>query len=459
MNRKARFVDEHACTGCRLCETACTVAVPDQFNGELVARRAAYIAFPQAVPKKARHRARRHLARAPFACPAGIKAHGYVSLVRSGKYEEAFQLVLETTPLVGTLGRACYAPVRGRVHPGLARGDAADPPCSSASSPTATTRPPDGPGIEVGRAQRQARWRSSAPALPVSPPPGSWRARATASRSSRRPPQPGGVPPPRHPRLPPAGRGRRARHRQRHRRSASRSSPAPLSTTSSRPEQEVRRRPRGDRARRAPPASASPARTACGVRAAPDFLRQVKLGQPLDLTGKRVVVIGGGNVAIDAARTARRLGAASVTVACRRGRARDARPRTSRSTRPRRGRGTPRLPGPRPRSWATPAGAVERLALPAHGARRAGRFGSPPPRADPGQRLVLPCDMVLVAIGMAPGHGSLPRPLAANANGTLVRPTPSPCRRPCPYVFAAGDVVTGATTSPRRSARAGAPRT
>ena len=57
-----------------------------------------------------------------------------------------------------------------------------------------------------------------------------------------------------------------------------------------------------------------------GVLGGTDFLRRVKLGQPMDLAGKRVVVVGGGNVAMDAARTARRLGAASVTVAYRRGR-------------------------------------------------------------------------------------------------------------------------------------------
>ncbi len=33
-----------------------------------------------------------------------------MSLIRSGEYEKAFQLVLDATPLVGTLGRACYAP-------------------------------------------------------------------------------------------------------------------------------------------------------------------------------------------------------------------------------------------------------------------------------------------------------------------------------------------------------------
>ena len=30
--------------------------------------------------------------------------------MRSGEYDQAFDLVLETTPLVGSLGRACYAP-------------------------------------------------------------------------------------------------------------------------------------------------------------------------------------------------------------------------------------------------------------------------------------------------------------------------------------------------------------
>ena len=46
----------------------------------------------------------------------------------------------------------------------------------------------------------------------------------------------------------------------------------------------------------------------------------MRLDQAADLAGRRVVVVGGGNVAMDAARTARRLGAASVTVAYRRGR-------------------------------------------------------------------------------------------------------------------------------------------
>jgi heterodisulfide reductase subunit A-like polyferredoxin len=107
--RKPAFVDFAKCTGCQDCEKVCTVAVPDQFNAELVSRRAAYIAFPQAVPKKAVID-RAGTSPCTFACPAGIKANGYISLIRQGEFEKAFNLVLEDAPLVGTLGRACYAP-------------------------------------------------------------------------------------------------------------------------------------------------------------------------------------------------------------------------------------------------------------------------------------------------------------------------------------------------------------
>ena len=47
---------------------------------------------------------------------------------------------------------------------------------------------------------------------------------------------------------------------------------------------------------------------------AADFLQQVAAGHPMDLTGKKVVLIGGGNVAMDAARTACRLGAETIHV-------------------------------------------------------------------------------------------------------------------------------------------------
>jgi len=55
-----------------------------------------------------------------------------------------------------------------------------------------------------------------------------------------------------------------------------------------------------------------------GVMHATTFLKDVALGNPPQLDGKRVAVIGGGNSAIDAARTALRLGASEVHVFYRR---------------------------------------------------------------------------------------------------------------------------------------------
>jgi heterodisulfide reductase subunit A len=53
LTRKVRYVDEDLCIGCRLCEYACPVELPHEFEGNMGARRAAYIPFGTAIPQKA----------------------------------------------------------------------------------------------------------------------------------------------------------------------------------------------------------------------------------------------------------------------------------------------------------------------------------------------------------------------------------------------------------------------
>ncbi len=55
-----------------------------------------------------------------------------------------------------------------------------------------------------------------------------------------------------------------------------------------------------------------------GVFSAVQFLHRSSSGRPIDMAGKDVVIVGGGNVAMDATRTAKRLGAASVRCVYRR---------------------------------------------------------------------------------------------------------------------------------------------
>lgn len=62
-----------------------------------------------------------------------------------------------------------------------------------------------------------------------------------------------------------------------------------------------------------------PGENLIGVVNAVDFLRDIALGRRIDV-GEKVVVVGGGNSAIDAARTSKKLGAREVTVLYRRSR-------------------------------------------------------------------------------------------------------------------------------------------
>ncbi len=59
-----------------------------------------------------------------------------------------------------------------------------------------------------------------------------------------------------------------------------------------------------------------PGANAKGVRGALEFLSDVNRRQDADVKGKRVMVIGGGNVAVDVARCALRVGASEVRLAC-----------------------------------------------------------------------------------------------------------------------------------------------
>lgn len=121
IEKKPTYIDPAKCTGCAQCEPVCTVAIPDQFNSDMIARRAVYISFPQAVPKKAvieRH------GQSPcsHACPGGVKTHGYCSLVRAGRFDEAFHLHMEDAPLPGSLSRLCFAPCEKRCTRGALEG-------------------------------------------------------------------------------------------------------------------------------------------------------------------------------------------------------------------------------------------------------------------------------------------------------------------------------------------------
>ena len=101
-----RFVDLEKCTGCGDCAEACPIEVPDVFNANLATRKATYKLYPQATPN-AFAIEKRGTAPCRSACPIHQRAEGYIALIHEGKYEEAYQTILEDNPFPAICGRIC----------------------------------------------------------------------------------------------------------------------------------------------------------------------------------------------------------------------------------------------------------------------------------------------------------------------------------------------------------------
>ena len=434
IRQKSKFVDEAACTGCRQCEMACNVAVPDEYNADMVSRRAAFIAFPQAVPKKAVI-TREGVSPCTYECPAGIKAHGYVARVRSGEYDQAFDLVLETTPLVGSLGRACYAPCEGECTRGELEGALpirrlkrfiADERYGQAE-PKAVERPEqNGHRVAVvgsGPAGLTAAWQLARKGYGV--------------KIFEAAPTPGGM----------LSMGIPAYRLPNDVVADDVSNVTAIGVeiaTDTRVDDIAALKDDGfDAVLVATGTHKSvslrvPGEDLDGVQSALTFLADVKLGNPVELAGKRVLVVGGGNVAIDAARTARRLGAASVDQAslecC------DEMPAHDFEVEEAKAEGITLHDG-----WGvnhfTGNGRVESAVLKVCSCvfDPEGKFA---PEYDESKKQTVACDVVIVAAGMGADTESFG--LETNGNRTL-KADPGTLQTAVPHIFAAGDVVTGPT--------------
>jgi heterodisulfide reductase subunit A len=108
VRKKSRFVETN-CTGCGECEKVCPVEFPNEWDVGTKLRKAVYRPFPQAVPITF---CIDKYDRAPCVqtCPAGTNVQGYVALIKQGQYKKAVQLMMEKLPFPGSLGRVCPAP-------------------------------------------------------------------------------------------------------------------------------------------------------------------------------------------------------------------------------------------------------------------------------------------------------------------------------------------------------------
>jgi NADPH-dependent glutamate synthase beta subunit-like oxidoreductase len=191
-----------------------------------------------------------------------------------------------------------------------------------------------------------------------------------------------------------------------------------------------------------------------GVVDGASFLRDIGLEKPVTM-GKRVVVVGGGNVAVDAARSALRLGAEEVTIVYRRSRTQM--PAADEEVEAALAEGIKLEYLTNPSRITGQSGALDvtclRMAL-----GKVDRSGRPRPEPIEGSEFGIACDTLIKAIGQdsetPEGFGV---EVARAGRITVDADTMASSR---PGVFAGGDIVTGpasvieAIADGRRAAKA-----
>ncbi len=436
LQRKPRYINIEKCIGCGECAKVCPIVLTDEFNMGLGKRRAAYRLYPQAVPA-AYAIAKRGIAPCRDACPAGTRAQGYVALVREGRYEEALRVIKEENPFPGICGRICHHPCETACNRGLV-----DEPVAIKSlkrfivdtvysqprrpiEPISVTRPERIAIVGAGpcgltAAQDLARWGYSVTIFEALPVPGGM-LRV-------------GVPEYRLPTwiiereiqdILDLGVTLRLNARVEN-----------IEDLFSAGFDAVLVAVGAHEGKRLP----IPGADLDGVLVNTLFLRDVRLGKPPQL-GERIVVVGGGNVAIDVARTAVRLGVKEVHLLCLE--SREQMPAFSHEIEYAEQEGViihpsrsiQRILGDHGRVAGVESLQVKFMEFDSEGRLRL--------ETEAGTEQTIPCANVIFSIGQAAGLALLPsRDIDVTRRGTIaVNPHTLAATRP--GLFAAGDATTG----------------
>ncbi len=184
-----------------------------------------------------------------------------------------------------------------------------------------------------------------------------------------------------------------------------------------------------------------PGEELAGVTDALRFLREYNIRGSVPV-GRNIVVCGGGNAAVDAARTALRLGAGSVTIVYRR--TREEMPAYAEEIEEAEHEGVKLLMLTAPVEVVADAETVSGLKCRKMKLGDFDRSGRRRPEADEQSEFTIPCDQIIAAIGQNPRNSPVLGATAARMDERgyfLVEPSTG--RTSVEWLFAGGDAVTG----------------
>jgi len=173
-----------------------------------------------------------------------------------------------------------------------------------------------------------------------------------------------------------------------------------------------------------------------------DFLKAINTGKRVELR-ERVAVIGGGNVAVDAARTALRLGAKEVSILYRR--SREEMPANPSKVKEAEKEGVKVHFLLAPKKISGKDGRVVALEFTRMKLGEPDESGRRRPIPIVGSEFIMQLDAVIPAIGELPDVSFLPKEIEVT-RGKTVKVNPLTLETSMPGVFAGGDVVSGPAT-------------
>ncbi len=122
IRQNPRYVDISKCTSCGECEKVCPIEVENEYDKGLSKRKAIFKKYAQAIPG-AYAIDKRSTAPCKATCPSHVSIQGYIALINQGKYAEALELFRDAHPFPGICGRVCHHPCEGQ----CTRGDYDEP--------------------------------------------------------------------------------------------------------------------------------------------------------------------------------------------------------------------------------------------------------------------------------------------------------------------------------------------
>jgi len=109
IRQEPRFIDVTKCTSCGECAKACPIEVTNEYDRGLSKRKAVFKKYAQAIPG-AYAISKRGTAPCKATCPAHVSIQGYIALINQGKYQEAIELFRDEHPFPAVCGRVCHHP-------------------------------------------------------------------------------------------------------------------------------------------------------------------------------------------------------------------------------------------------------------------------------------------------------------------------------------------------------------